>query len=155
MMIMRNILIKQLKDSRAFLRIGDSFVIRPEASSRYMSVLKIRTVAKNRFPSLVVDRYPITLFLLSAVIATSIVSSETRCEEFVASMTSNSGDEVEKDSSEGVSDEEYEEKAKTCPFCRYFLESPCRESFKAWHTCVEVSFLPNAFLNSTAYNIFR
>ena len=41
-----------------------------------------------------------------------------------------------------------EEEEKSCPFCRFFLESPCRDSFKLWHRCIKVGsleFYPFAF----------
>ena len=31
-----------------------------------------------------------------------------------------------------------EEEEKSCPFCRFFLDSPCNKSFKAWHVCIKV-----------------
>jgi len=34
-------------------------------------------------------------------------------------------------------DQEDEEK-EHCPFCRFFLESPCSETFKVWHECIKV-----------------
>ena len=26
-----------------------------------------------------------------------------------------------------------------CPFCRFFLDGPCRDEFIQWHTCVQTS----------------
>ena len=36
-------------------------------------------------------------------------------------------------------DDDNEEEEEQCPFCRYFLNSPCREPFKVWQKCVQVS----------------
>jgi hypothetical protein len=36
-------------------------------------------------------------------------------------------------------DEEYDEEAeKKCSFCQFFLESQCKNQFKAWHACIKV-----------------
>ena len=29
--------------------------------------------------------------------------------------------------------------AQDCPFCRFFLDGPCRNEFIQWHTCVQTS----------------
>ena len=29
-----------------------------------------------------------------------------------------------------------------CPFCRFFLDGPCREAFTQWHACVQTSEKP-------------
>ena len=65
--------------------------------------------------------------LLPTLLAASVIASETKCEALEENV-----DEKE---------ETYDEEAETCPFCRYFLDSPCREQFKAWHACVQVSIL--------------
>ena len=35
-------------------------------------------------------------------------------------------------------DEYDEEEERSCPFCRFFLDSPCKESFIKWQQCVKV-----------------
>ena len=40
-------------------------------------------------------------------------------------------------SEENVEDDDYE-----CSFCRYFLESPCRDEFRIWRRCVLVRVCP-------------
>jgi hypothetical protein len=32
-----------------------------------------------------------------------------------------------------------EEDERSCPFCRYFLDSPCKDTFIKWQQCVKVS----------------
>lgn len=34
-------------------------------------------------------------------------------------------------------DAEWEKKKSECSFCRMFLESPCKQQFKAWSKCVD------------------
>lgn len=33
--------------------------------------------------------------------------------------------------------DEWEKEKEKCPFCKHFLESPCREQFKIWSRCVD------------------
>lgn len=50
----------------------------------------------------------------------------------------NSGTDAGTDAGTNVTDNEYnEEEDKSCPFCRYFLDSPCRIPFRNWRLCVK------------------
>ena len=44
---------------------------------------------------------------------------------------------------------EEEDDDKDCPFCRYFLDSPCKKQFQAWQECIDVSetYLPTCINN--------
>ena len=33
---------------------------------------------------------------------------------------------------------EEEDDDKDCPFCRYFLDSPCSQQFQVWQECIDV-----------------
>eukprot|EP00553_Chaetoceros_curvisetus_P006387 CAMPEP_0204632216 /NCGR_PEP_ID=MMETSP0717-20131115/24489_1 /ASSEMBLY_ACC=CAM_ASM_000666 /TAXON_ID=230516 /ORGANISM="Chaetoceros curvisetus" /LENGTH=126 /DNA_ID=CAMNT_0051650007 /DNA_START=82 /DNA_END=462 /DNA_ORIENTATION=+ len=59
----------------------------------------------------------------------------THCEAKKAQANENESGSGS-DSSKVLDDEEEEE---TCPFCQYFLASPCREEFKPWHNCIKNS----------------
>eukprot|EP00555_Chaetoceros_dichaeta_P001979 CAMPEP_0198248638 /NCGR_PEP_ID=MMETSP1447-20131203/381_1 /TAXON_ID=420782 /ORGANISM="Chaetoceros dichaeta, Strain CCMP1751" /LENGTH=85 /DNA_ID=CAMNT_0043933101 /DNA_START=225 /DNA_END=482 /DNA_ORIENTATION=- len=37
----------------------------------------------------------------------------------------------------GVENEYNEEEDKSCPFCQYFQDSPCRNPFRQWRICVK------------------
>jgi len=32
-----------------------------------------------------------------------------------------------------------EDEEKSCPFCNFFVQSPCKDSFKPWHACIKRS----------------
>jgi hypothetical protein len=77
------------------------------------------------------------IIFLPTLLAASVIASETKCEAL--------------EENEDQNEEAYDEEAETCPFCRYFLDSPCREQFKAWHACVQVSILfVTTFLRMTS-----
>uniref|UniRef100_A0A7S4J7E2 GCK domain-containing protein n=1 Tax=Odontella aurita TaxID=265563 RepID=A0A7S4J7E2_9STRA len=39
-------------------------------------------------------------------------------------------------------DDEINRMDEECPFCRFFLRSPCRGQFRQWHKCVEAAAKP-------------
>lgn len=130
-MITKNILRNQFNTITRCHRFGiyhsrrrRPFNNRREVSSRKLS--SFNTCAMNRASFLINSYRGGFFFLLSSLLAASTIPCETNCEA------------AEKSSSEDEKEEEYDEETETCPFCRYFLDSPCRESFKVWHNCVQV-----------------
>ena len=80
------------------------------------------------------------VFLLSSICAISIADSDwndTKCqEEAEISDSDTHEEESDSDTHEEEEEEEYDDEAETCPFCRFFLDSPCKEQFLYWHKCV-------------------
>ena len=80
------------------------------------------------------------VFLLSSICAISIADSDwndTKCqEEAEISDSDTHEEESDSDTHEEEEEEEYDDEAETCPFCRFFLDSPCKEQFLVWHKCV-------------------
>ena len=62
---------------------------------------------------------------LSALVLTQ-ESSTVKCDDGAKD------DESESQSALPVADED-------CPFCKFFLDGPCRDEFLQWHTCVLTS----------------
>jgi hypothetical protein len=72
---------------------------------------------------------PLMLFPLAVM---TMYEHRTFCQGHENDNESRSDD----DNQEQSYDEE--EEKDSCPFCRFFLESPCSEAFQVWHECIKV-----------------
>jgi len=62
----------------------------------------------------------------------------TGCED--GAHVGNNGDSSTRaNSSESSSKSAAPEIDEDCPFCRFFLDGPCRDEFVSWHACVQTS----------------
>lgn len=83
---------------------------------------------------------PVALLLATWIRPESAVA----CAESETDDTHIGADEAEGDDD----DEDLDEKEEDCPFCRFFLESPCRGPFRRWHKCVETAAKPTDCMES-------
>ena len=111
--------------------IAKSTIIHNASSTRRIITPKRMSTTSSIPTSLFLDNHKLLLLIPLAVM--TIYEHPTFChggeddEE-----SSRSGDKQEKGYNE-------EEEKDACPFCRFFLESPCSESFQVWHKCINVS----------------
>ena len=68
----------------------------------------------------------IASFIALSALVVSQESSTVRCDYDAKD------DGSESQSAQPVVDED-------CPFCKFFLDGPCRDEFLQWHTCVQTS----------------
>ncbi len=114
----------------------DIFNVLVPTSSNAALLGTTRKMTKNNFrmiPSIIIMGL---FFLCEEEYRTSTAQCEANNVQNSASTSvSDSPKEVVHDGEE----EEEEEEEETCPFCQFFLNSPCRDEFKPWHTCIKVS----------------
>lgn len=75
--------------------------------------------------------------ILTLISIIPAITTTTMCEEHKDTENKiHQEDSNEKDDDQ----EEYynEEDERSCPFCRFFLNSPCKETFITWQQCVKV-----------------
>lgn len=56
-----------------------------------------------------------------------------KCHKFADLENGTDDDSNKKDTNE----EDNRDEDESCPFCRYFLDSPCRSAFQKWRVCVK------------------
>jgi len=86
-------------------------------------------------PSSIVDSKRFVLSFSLAAMAILYEQSSTLCQR------DHENDEDSAPTIDDTKDAGYDEEEKekeNCPFCRFFLESPCSETFKVWQECVKV-----------------
>jgi len=86
-------------------------------------------------PSPIIDEKRFALFFSLAAMAILYEQSSTLCQSH-HERDEDSAPTID-DTKDAGYDQEDEEK-EHCPFCRFFLESPCSETFKVWHECIKV-----------------
>ena len=84
---------------------------------------------------------------LMFTIQMQLEQNDTKCEEIKSentaatvnlSLESSQGFKLSSKTEEDSYDEEEE---RSCPFCKFFLDSPCKDSFIQWQKCIKVSLL--------------
>jgi hypothetical protein len=86
-------------------------------------------------PSSVIDSKRFVLSFSIAAMAILYEQSSTLCQR------DHENDEDSAPTIDDTKDAGYDEEEKekeNCPFCRFFLESPCSQTFKVWQECVKV-----------------
>jgi len=109
------------KRNHALKRLPLSKISRRATSSSFQIPTTAKTVDTNRH-----------LFLIGSSILLATISighNEAKCDD-------NDDGEIEKEKE--TETEDVEEEEESCPFCRFFLESPCRDMFKLWQACIKV-----------------
>ena len=84
---------------------------------------------KSRSPSFALFILSVSPLLFTIMMTHDVV---TKCEEGTEGGDEGKGNEID--------EEEYdEEEERSCPFCKFFLDSPCKDTFVEWQKCVKVS----------------
>jgi len=87
----------------------------------------IRTVA-------CINKICTTGLLTTSILSFSPSSSYSSCRGREEKFNGTGGKTNKKDEN----NDSHEEEDESCPFCRYFLDSPCRSAFQQWRLCVKV-----------------
>ncbi|GFH57277.1 predicted protein [Chaetoceros tenuissimus] len=112
-------LARNLLNNKLFFGSRRKLKLAPVSFSAIVSTCQLNQLRRNK----------IITFSVFAIGSQKYISKQTAlCEK----------DETSHELQTSYDDEE----EKSCPFCRFFLESPCRDSFKLWHRCIKVSDKP-------------
>ena len=110
------------------------------------AVDKKRSISTRLSPSLNHDnavggqlgRY--AMWMSSLTLALMAPAVETMCENTASTFyeMNQKNKDVKEEEEEAYAEEYNEEDERSCPFCRFFLDSPCKETFIKWQQCVKV-----------------
>eukprot|EP00979_Chaetoceros_neogracilis_P016737 scaffold9262_cov287-Chaetoceros_neogracile.AAC.6 len=99
---------------------------RNSTPARMNATTSIRTFSRT-------DKRPLLPLMLFPLAVMTMYEHRTFCQGHENDNESRSDD----NNQEQRYDEE--EEKDSCPFCRFFLESPCSEAFQVWHECIKKS----------------
>lgn len=83
------------------------------------------------------EKYPLQPLGMAMTLSLSILSIQYRQHTSTQRKCCCELIEVKEDKG-SVGDSDDDEKEE-CPFCRYFLDSPCKSQFKVWQACIDKS----------------
>ena len=86
------------------------------------------------------DQYNKSLILVTSITAASIIPTITICDEHPTKHAEEVVDPNDYETNNDDQEEYNEEDERSCPFCRFFLDSPCKETFIKWQQCVKVRY---------------